>query len=172
MIFTRIILFFLASVEPDVAYNAGGIEFVTAHLRNLQGGRKWRRTYAPAGVLVGSGLLVANRYWKGGKSGQSSLITAVPAKREDGSNALAIYDPHRMSLIPFKDYSDAHFPIPSAKDLFSLQFLLLDPRPADPDAPAASTCDALGNRAYLSCAGILKAYVRDYSHTPPLLKSS
>ena len=171
MIFTRIILFFLASIEPDVAYNAAGIEFVTPRLWNLQGGRKWQRTTCTSAViLVGSGLLVANRYRGGGKGGQPSLITAVPAKQEDGPKALAIYDAHRMSLMPIKDHCDAHFPIPSAKDLFSIRFLLLDAPPADPGAPAPSTHDALGNKTYSSPTGYSKTYVLDYSYAPAYTK--
>jgi hypothetical protein len=170
MIFTRIFLLILASVEPDVAYNTAGIELVTAR---LQGGRKWRRRYTSAVVLVGSGLLVAERIgcWKGGKGGQPSLMTAVPAKQEDGPNSLAIYHAHRMSLMAFKDHCDAHFPIPSATDLFSIRFLLLD-APPDPDVPATSTCNAFGDKTYPSCAEFFKVYVPEYCYTPPLLKSS
>ena len=72
--------------------------------------------------------------WDTGKAEVGSLITALPAKQEDGPNALAIYHAHRMSLVPFKDYCDAHLPTPSAKDIFSIQ-VLLDAPPADHTPP-------------------------------------
>ena len=97
--------------------------------------------------------------------------SAVPTKREDGTNSLAIYHAHHLSLMSFKDHCDVHFPMPSAKGVFSIQLLLGTP-PADPDAPATSTRDALGNRTYPSRAGFSKAYVRDSPYSPSLPKSS
>jgi len=112
-----------------------------------------------ASSLIESGLLVANRVrsWKGGKGGQPSLITAIPAKQGDGPNAPAVYHAHRMSLMSFKDHCYARFPIPSATDLLSIQFLPLEMlHQPMPMLLRFQHATPLGNNTYSSPAGYLE----------------